>query len=146
MAEKLAIKSRKIPNKPISSNTLVLFPKGPEPIKGVFEIEFGALVNMPKCIVARYRIIPKEKGLYSDMVRDLKPSFNRNFSIIPGIKSSFVVPKATDCLEYAIYVDYDKAKSYFNSVQQLGFSRDTAISMDLIKGIMKTHISRFHKF
>ena len=146
MAEKLSRQIRSIPNKPISPNTLVLFPKGPSPVKGVFDLEFGALVNNPKTVVARYKILPKDSSRYADMVRDLKPCFGRYFSIIPGIKTMFAVPKSTDCLEYAVYIDSNKANSYFNSARAIDPKRKSAVSMDFIKSMMKTHIARFHKF
>ena len=144
MAKKLSV--RTIAKKPNDKTTYVLFPKGPSPVKGVFDIEFGALVTMPNCIVARYKIIPKDIPKYKDMVRDLKPSFGRNFSVIVGIKSMFVVPKSTDCLEYAVCIDGNKAKTYFSSAVDLSLKRDSVLSDDFIKAILKTHIARFHKF
>lgn len=144
MANKLSVK--KIAKKPNKNTAYVLFPKGPSPVKGVFDIEFGALVTMPKHIIARYKIIPKDITKYKDMVRDLQPSFGRNFSVVVGIKSMFVVPKATDCLEYAVCVDTDKADSYFSSAVDLKLDRESVISEDFVKAILKTHISRFHNF
>jgi len=144
MAKKLAVKS--IAKKPNKNTTYVLFPKGPSPVKGVFDIEFGALVTMPKHVIARYKIIPKDVPKYKDMVRDLQPSFGRNFSVVVGIKSMFVVPKATDCLEYAVCMDAEKAKTYFSSAVDLKLNRESVISEDFIKAILKTHIARFHKF
>jgi len=139
--------SIKVTKKPIEfKNNIVLFPKGPSPVKGVFDLEFGALVSLPTNVVARYKIVPKDTQRYKDMVRDLKPSFGRKFSLIPGIKSMFIVPKATDCLEYAVSVDIDKAKSYFDSAVYFKLKEDSIMSMDFIKSILKAHINRFHQF
>ena len=137
----------KITQKPVETkNNIVLFPKGPSPVKGVFDLEFGALVSLPTNVVARYKIVPKDTQKYKDMVRDLKPSFGRKFSLIPGINSMFIVPKATDCLEYAVSVDIDKAKSYFDSAVYFKLKEDSIMSMDFIKSILKAHINRFHQF
>ena len=139
--------SIKVTQKPVYfRDNIVLFPKGPSPVKGVFDLEFGALVNLPKSVIARYKIVPKEPEKYKDMVRDLKPSFGRNFSLIPGIKSMFTVPKATNCLEYAVAVDLEKAKSYFDSAIYFKLKEDSIISMDFLKSILKAHINRFHQF
>ena len=139
--------SMKVTKKPVYfKDNIVLFPKGPSPVKGVFDLEFGALVNLPTSVIARYKIVPKESEKYKDMVRDLKPSFGRNFSLIPGIRSMFTVPKATNCLEYAISVDLDKAKSYFDSAVYFKLKEDSIISMDFLKSILKAHINRFHQF
>lgn len=139
--------SIKVTKKPIEfKNNIVLFPKGPSPVKGVFDLEFGALVSLPTNVVARYKIVPKDTQRYKDMVRDLKPSFGRKFSLIPGINSMFIVPKATDCLEYAVSVDIDKAKSYFDSAVYFKLKEDSIMSMDFIKSILKAHINRFHQF
>lgn len=136
-----------VTNKPVKSKSnIVLFPKGPSPVKGVFDIEFGALVNLPSCVVARYKVLPTDSNKYKDMVRDLKPGFGRNFSIIPGIKSVFVVPRATNCLEYAITVDVDKAQTYFQTAVDLKSKDESVLSIDFIKNLMKVHIARFHKF
>jgi hypothetical protein len=137
----------KITQKPVDfKNNIVLFPKGPSPVKGIFDLEFGALVNLPTSVVARYKVIPKDAEKYKDMVRDLKPSFGRNFSLIPGIRSMFTVPKATDCLEYAVSVDIDKAKSYFDSAMYFKLKEESIMSMDFIKSILKAHINLFHQF
>jgi len=139
--------SIKVTKKPVDfKNNIVLFPKGPSPVKGVFDLEFGALVSLPTNVVARYKIVPKDTQKYKDMVRDLKPSFGRKFSLIPGINSMFTVPKATDCLEYAVSVDIDKAKSYFDSAVYFKLKEDSIMSMDFIKSILKAHINRFHQF
>ena len=139
--------SIKVTKKPVEAkNNIVLFPKGPSPVKGVFDLEFGALVSLPTNVIARYKIVPKDTQKYKDMVRDLKPSFGRKFSLIPGINSMFIVPKATDCLEYAVSVDIDKAKSYFDSAVYFKLKEDSIMSMDFIKSILKAHINRFHQF
>jgi hypothetical protein len=136
-----------ITKKPVvNKKNIVLFPKGPDPVKGVFKIEFGVVVNLPHGVIARYKIIPTDTEKYKDMVRDLKPSFGRKFSLVPGIQSMFVVPVATDCLEYALSVDNNKAKSYFDSAMYFKVKKDSVISINFLKAILKTHIARFHQF
>ncbi len=137
----------KVTKKPVQSkDNVILFPKGPSLVKGVFDLEFGAIVNPPNAVVARYKVIPKDTIRYKDMVRDLKPSFGRKFCLIPGIQSMFIVPKSTDCLEYVVSIDMGKAKSYFDSAMYFKIKQGSIISMDFIKSILKAHINRFHKF
>ena len=140
----------KVTKKPVSNKqNIVLFPKGPSPVKGVFDVEFGAVINLPTNVVARYKILPKNSEKYKELVRSLKPSFGRKFSLIPGVQSMFVVPKATDCLEYAISIDNSKAQSYFDTAVYFKLNKtnkESIISMDFLKAILKTHISRFHQF
>ena len=50
-------------------DNIVSFPKGPSPVKGVFDLEFGAYEFTHKCYL--YKIVPKESEKYKDMVRDL---------------------------------------------------------------------------
>ena len=140
------IKLNSVKNKSILENTMVLFPKGPAPIKGVFSLEFGSIVNQKNSVVARYKMIPINEISYKDMVQSLKPSFGRGFSLIPGITSVFFVPPATNCLEYTVSIGNRVAMAYFQTAKDLNIKTPSIISIDLIKGIIKSHIARFHQF
>ena len=125
-----------------AKKTLVLFPKGPIIVKGIFEIAFDKVMPRKNSVIARYSVIPKKKNEYKEMVSRLKPFMGKNFCIIPGMRSSFVVPKETDCLEYAIAIDYDRANAYFNSAKELKVSTPSIMSDNIIKGLIKSHLAK----
>ena len=121
---------------------MVLFPKGPIKVKGIFEIEFASVIPRKNSVIARYHIVPKKQEEYKQIVSQLKPYLGKNFCIIPGLRSSFIVPKESNCVEYAIAVDYDRANAYFQTAKDLKLKTPSIMSNHIIKGLVKSHLAK----
>ncbi len=78
---------------------------------------------------------------FQTFVRNIKPYLNRNYTVVPGTRSAFVIPKSSSSLEFAVAIDYDKADTYFKSAEELKL-RGSILSIDFIRLLLKSQIER----
>jgi len=133
-----------IPTKKTDETTVVLFPKGPARVSDTFEIAFHGIMRGKKSIIGRYSIVPltdRNPATFQTFVRSLKPFLNRNYTVVPGTRSAFVLPKSTNSLEFAVAIDYDKANTYFKSAEEMNI-RGSILSIDFIRLLLKTQLQR----
>ena len=121
---------------------IVLFPKGKTQVSDFLSIDFGEVSLGKKVAIGRYPLESDKEGQFSDLQKQIKPFLQKNLVLIPGIKTAFIKPKATNKVEFAIAVDYDKAKTFFQTAEELQLRSDSILSMDIIKMLFKTHLLR----
>ena len=132
----------KIASKKTEGTTVVLFPKGPARVADAFEIDFHGIMRGKKSVIGRYSIVPitgRNPATFHTFVRSVKPILHRNYTVVPGTRSAFVLPKSTNSLEFAVAIDYDKANSYFQSAEEMEI-RGSILSIDFIRLMLKAQL------
>lgn len=124
------------PSKPV----IVLFPKGRTNIADWLTIDFSEVSLGKKSAIGRYPLNSTNEIQFADLKKQIQPLLQKNLTLIPGIKTAFVHPKSSNQLEFAIAIDYDKTKSFFQTAEDLKLRTDSILSMPIIKNLMKTHL------
>lgn len=103
-------------------------------------IDFGKVNQHEKFVIGRYPLIGLDADRFEDFKKNIQPYLKKNLGIIPGIRSAFVNPN--DNLEFAVAIDYDKSESLFQSAREMKWRKESVLSMDFIKVLIKAHIQR----
>lgn len=119
---------------------IVLFPKGKTSVSDWLTIDFAEVNLGKKCAIGRYPLDSSNDIQFSDLKKQIKPILQKNLSLIPGIKTAFVHPKSSNRLEFAVAIEYDKSKSFFQTAEDLKLKTESVLSMPIIKNLMKTHL------
>ena len=130
-----------VPSRKNPETQMVLFPKGPLPVSKIFQLNFHGIMKGKKSVIGRYSLVPLNNPTYQTFVREIKPWLNRNYSVVPGTRTAFVLPKSSNVLEFAVAIDYDKAKTFFQSATELKL-RGEILPIEFIRLLLKTQLEK----